>query len=1023
MKMKEKEEVQIEGNGSDSDDNRPKKKAKQQKIEFFPIETPRQKALREKKLMESKKSDLETKGSVKPEAKAKESVKLRKKPQIKAKDSVKSEPKAQDFEESRKNSQVKAKDSVKLEVEAKDSSSSSLVRVLRPPKPPRVFKTQGKEKKPRFYKGGLTICLMCHQCQRSDKEKIVRCKVCDKRYCSQCIKTWYPLLSEEDVENHCPFCNKNCNCKACMRNKKLYEELKDARVKTTEEEKVAYSKYLIHSLLPLLKEIIEEQSMELTVEAGITGLPLADIVVPKANCPTDERFFCDRCKTSIIDYHRNCLNCGYDLCLKCCREVRDGGCKWSSKQNGSIPCPSENHEDCAKSLLVLKRVFDKNWFAQLESSAQTIDKNYKQKEYPLSEKHDKRFCSCFDSNGIINFGDKNILQASTRGSGDNYLYYPTAMDVQHEGLGHFQTHWLKGEPVIVRNVLELTSGLSWEPMVMWRAFREVTYNKEKKSKLSVLAIDCMDMSQVEINIHQFFKGYTEGRQHRNGWPEMLKLKDWPPSKLFEDELPRHCAEFINALPFQEYTHPKNGCLNLSVKLPEQCMKPDLGPKTYIAYGYAEELGRGDSVTKLHCDLSDAVNVLTHTADVPPTTYFQKGIEKLKKKNFAEDQKDLYGYNQEKGTLLSARKDISDKVVIGEGTSLITVAHRVDERTVSLDNGAKVKDSTRDGSGVAKMEGDSSPKSVISGQFDEERLTRVEFPSVLKSFAEGGTDEPFDNVFDTKDRADPTPEENISANGCSVETSRDETDLDKKRQEFLSAKEVHAIAREDSVDKKTIVYRSRKRGRPQKGSSTSKKNEHGDESITHNSVPPLETNKDKLEATSDTKSLPSKELPESMPTREEPHFDGSALWDIFRREDVPKLEQYLKKHFTEFRDVGCKPVDKVYHPIHDQAFYLNFEHKKKLKDEFGIEPWTFVQQLGDAVFIPAGCPHQVRNLKSCIKVALDFVSPENIQECINLTEQFRLLPSDHRANLDKLEVKKMAIHAISVAVKDVQELNV
>lgn len=29
---------------------------------------------------------------------------------------------------------------------------------------------------------------------------------------------------------------------------------------------------------------------------------------------------------------------------------------------------------------------------------------------------------------------------------------------------------------------------------------------------------------------------------------------------------------------------------------------------------------------------------------------------------------------------------------------------------------------------------------------------------------------------------------------------------------------------------------------------------------------------------------------------------------------------------------------------------------------GIEPWTFIQKLGEAVFIPAGCPHQVRNLK-------------------------------------------------------------
>lgn len=29
---------------------------------------------------------------------------------------------------------------------------------------------------------------------------------------------------------------------------------------------------------------------------------------------------------------------------------------------------------------------------------------------------------------------------------------------------------------------------------------------------------------------------------------------------------------------------------------------------------------------------------------------------------------------------------------------------------------------------------------------------------------------------------------------------------------------------------------------------------------------------------------------------------------------------------------------------------------------GVEPWTFVQKLGDAVFIPVGCPHQVRNIK-------------------------------------------------------------
>lgn len=112
--------------------------------------------------------------------------------------------------------------------------------------------------------------------------------------------------------------------------------------------------------------------------------------------------------------------------------------------------------------------------------------------------------------------------------------------------------------------------------------------------------------QVEINIHQFFKGYSEGRAHCDSWPEMLKLKDWPPSNLFEQKLPRHGIEFISALPYKEYTHPRTGFLNMATKLPEKSLKPDLGPKTYIAYGFADELGHGDSVAKLHCDMSDAV---------------------------------------------------------------------------------------------------------------------------------------------------------------------------------------------------------------------------------------------------------------------------------------------------------------------------------------------------------------------------------------------------------------------------------
>lgn len=149
---------------------------------------------------------------------------------------------------------------------------------------------------------------------------------------------------------------------------------------------------------------------------------------------------------------------------------------------------------------------------------------------------------------------------------------------------------------------------------------------------------CDDL-QSEINIHQFFTGYMNGRVDWRSWPQILKLKDWPPSTLFEERLPRHGAEFLCCLPFKEYTHPRkekmrkkkthpckeethpreekthlrNGLLNIAVNLPAKSLKPDMGPKTYIAYGVPEELGRGDSITKLHCDMSDAVSSFVGTS--------------------------------------------------------------------------------------------------------------------------------------------------------------------------------------------------------------------------------------------------------------------------------------------------------------------------------------------------------------------------------------------------------------------------
>ncbi|CAI0467729.1 unnamed protein product [Linum tenue] len=61
------------------------------------------------------------------------------------------------------------------------------------------------------------------------------------------------------------------------------------------------------------------------------------------------------------------------------------------------------------------------------------------------------------------------------------------------------------------------------------------------------------------------------------------------------------------------------------------------------------------------------------------------------------------------------------------------------------------------------------------------------------------------------------------------------------------------------------------------------------------------------------------------------------------------------------------------------------------------------------------------VKSCTKVAVDFVSPENVSECLRLTEEFRQLPKNHRAREDKLEIKKMMVYAMEEAVRDLEEL--
>ncbi|KAF5939505.1 hypothetical protein HYC85_023764 [Camellia sinensis] len=598
-----------------------------------------------------------------------------------------------------------------------------------------------------------------------------------------------------------------------------------------------------------------------------------------------------------------------------------------------------------------------DWVSCLVKKAEHISKMLKLHVMPRTS---LQWCSCFSSLGDIDLDSAKSHKAACReNSNDNYLFCPTARDIQHGNLKHFQQHWVKGEPVIVSDVLEHTSGLSWEPMVMWRAFRQITHSQHSKH-LDVVAIDCLDWSEVKINIRQFFKGYLEGRFHSSLWPQLLKLKDWPSSNSFEEHLPRHAAKFIDCLPFKEYTHPRFGFFNLAVKLPLTTLKPDLGPKIDIAYGVDQELGYGDSLTKLRCNMADAVIILTRVNAVTLTPKQLSKIEELKQKYINQDQREIFDNGSELGQTVE-KQQLSPSM----------------EKSRPGDSG--VQSSTK---AVAEVSSCCEVSSLCGGGSRS-------MPSDGRQYFYGG----FVNAKEATEQA----EEDINIVGDEAYSRTRKGPQNRKRKRR----------------KLPAIFQSKcEKLRKDNSEKVNRGHQITAEASERSEVKKLDQDKS-------GKSAEYSNAGTMLDGLE--HADCGSVWDLFRRQDVPKLQEYLKKHFRGFRHIYCSPlqqtaalgrnltiVNLVVHPIHDQTFYFPLEHKRKLKEEYGIEPWTFVQKLGDAVFIPAGCPHQVRNLKSCIKVALDFVSAENVSECIRLTEEFHSLPGNHRAKEDKLEEDHMII---------------
>ncbi|CAN4083997.1 unnamed protein product [Withania somnifera] len=694
-------------------------------------------------------------------------------------------------------------------------------------------------------------------------------------------RCWIPVLQRysdmpvEEIQRICPACRGSCNCKVCMRGDSLIK----VRIREIPaQNKLQYLYSLLSAVLPVVKHIHNQQCFEVELEKKLRGKGM-DLGRTKLNA--DEQMCCNFCRIPIVDYHRHCSNCSYDLCLSCCKDLRDAtklvqedrgkqflgraDCKeelskevklsnlhlsilsklsdWKANSNGSIPCPPKQCGGCSSSVLSLKRIFKMNWVAKLVKNVEEMVSG----------------CKVCDSDDLENTSEGKLIQAAHRENGDNFLYRPSSEDIRNEGIETFRKHWGRGKPVIIKDMYDVSSMSNWDPIEIWRGVRETIEEKTKDDYRTVKAIDCFDWSEIDIQIGQFIRGYSEGRIHENGWPEMLKLKDWPSPSASEEFLLHQRPEFINKLPLLEFIHSKWGLLNVAAKLPHYSLQNDVGPKIFISYGMYEELGRGDSVNNLHINMRDLVFLLVHISEVKLKGWQKAKIGKMQK---------IFAESDTKGFLGDALNVSSE----GDISKFAPGVDRGDDQCAEGSN-----------SNVMLVDQESGVTSQIG----------------INSFSH----------------------ENL--NGSSLNSS-------------------------DS---------------------------------SH----------------------------------------SGALWDVFRRQDAPMLVKYLRFHWEKHGDSNHPTDDSVPSPLYDGIVYLNEHHKRRLKELFGIEPWSFEQRLGEAIFIPAGCPFQVRNLQSTVQLGLDFLSPENLSEAVRMAEEIRGLPNTHDAKLQMLEVGKISLYAASSAIKEVQKL--
>ena len=357
------------------------------------------------------------------------------------------------------------------------------------------------------------------------------------------------------------------------------------------------------------------------------------------------REMCDICNTTLFNGHFVCKACGFAVCFDCYRERAEAkksdadaltgrdGYNWfyckqlkvrdvrsllkllvdgqksneeevrrfvktSMKSIGNRVSHEPNNLDYVQFIppIVLDRLNHEFEQLKLSTIMMMMDKEEKRK----NEKK-KSFTSEFGT------GSAKFLVLDTSIDSFELQSEPNKdkeIQIDQMLFEEFNASWPNKKPVLIRNLHKRLDMNIWRPEAFNKEFGDLVVN----------LVNCRNHRLVaNIKMEVFWNGFDNEDERlcdTKGEPMILKLKDWPNSEDFKNILPTRYEDLMKNSPIKPYTS-REGLFNMASSLHDHFLKPDLGPKMYIAYSSAKIKKEG--TTNLHVDISDAFNLMIHVS--------------------------------------------------------------------------------------------------------------------------------------------------------------------------------------------------------------------------------------------------------------------------------------------------------------------------------------------------------------------------------------------------------------------------